>query len=526
MSGAALSPAAGTAPAGASSAAARKPALGFWQIFNMSFGFFGIQIAFGLQNANASRIFQTLGANVDELALFWIAGPVTGLLVQPLVGYFSDRTWTRLGRRRPFFLAGAMVAGFALFVMPGSAALWMAVLMLWLLDASINISMEPFRAFVGDLLPSSQRTRGFAMQTIFIGTGAFLASIAPWVMTELFGVANTAPPGEVPDSVRYSFYIGGAALVAAIGWTVISTGEYSPEEMARFDAGKGESGVDIAIEAARRTAPGSGFFVRWGLIFAALGGAGIVAVASTGADRQFYILCGALAALGLLYLVNAVLKRGGETHNMLSEILDDLTTMPATMRQLALVQFFSWSALFVMWIYSTPAVAAWHFGSDDPASAAFNEAGNWVGWMFAVYNLVAAIYAFLIPAVVRAIGPRATHAANLLAGAAGLAGYMLIRDPDWLMLSMLGVGVAWASILTMPYAILSDALPSTKMGIYMGIFNFFIVLPQLMVAGVMGPVLREFLGGQAINVLPLGALSFAIAAGSMMLVEVKRAAPE
>lgn len=493
----------------------KKPQLGFWSIWNISFGFFGIQIGFALQNANVSRIFQSLGASIEALPILWIAGPVTGLLVQPLIGHFSDRTWTRLGRRRPYFLAGAVLTALALILLPNASILWFAVLAFWLLDASINVAMEPFRAFVGDMLPKEQRTRGFAMQGVFIGGGALLASLAPYVLTNVFGVANTAPEGVVPDAVKFSFYLGAIALASAIFWTVFTTKEYSPEQLEEFARAEGVTALHPPAERARPTPEA---FSRFGFIALIVGLACAAAVIQTGGDKQLLILAGALVFLGIGFLIKSQLQKSGRDDNFLGSILDDLMTMPPLMRQLAVVQFFSWFGLFIMWVYSTPAVAAWHFGSTDASSEAFGAGANWVGVMFAVYNGVAMIYCFVLPRIAAAIGQRTVHAVNLCCGAAGLGSYLLVRDPNLLLLSMVGIGMAWASILTMPYAILCGALPPAKMGVYMGIFNFFIVLPQITVAGVMGPIVRIFLGGEAIYALLFGALTFLAAAAAMAFV--------
>ena len=487
----------------------RKPDLSFWQIWNMSFGFFGIQIGFALQGANVSRIFQSLGASVDSLPILWIAGPVTGLLVQPLVGHFSDRTWTWLGRRRPYFLAGAVLTVAALIVMPLAPYLWVAALSLWVLDASINISMEPFRAVVGDLLPARQRTAGFALQSVFIGAGALLASMAPWVLSNVFGVANTAPPGVVPDAVRLSFFIGAAALFAAIGWTVLTTREYSPEQMAAFD---GEEGAGGAVQAADILAWPPARYARAGLVFAAAGVLVNALVYGLDADKQFYVLGGALVFLGIAFFVNSHLVRAGRTANFFSAILADLVAMPKMMRRLAVVQFFSWAGFFVMWIYTTPAVTAHAFGAADPASDAYNAGANWVGVMFAVYNGVAAVYGLFLPRLARLFGRRLLHALNLAAGGLGLASVAVLTGPWLLLLSMVGVGMAWASVLSLPYALLIDALPPKKLGVYMGIFNFFITLPQIMVSGTMGPVARAFLGNDPVKVMVLGGSFLVLAA--------------
>ena len=475
-----------------------KPRLSFWQIWNMCFGFLGIQFGLALQNANVSRIFQTLGADIDQVPGLWIAAPLTGLLVQPVVGYFSDRTWTRLGRRRPYFLAGAILATLALFVMPNSPALWIAAGTLWILDASINISMEPFRAFVGDQLPPSQRASGYAMQSFFIGVGAIVASLLPWLLAKA-GVANTAGPGEVPDTVRYAFYFGGLVLFAAIGWTVLRTREYPPEVLASFDDTPATDAA-VAHAAARAPTAVAGAWLLAGLALAAL-------IVWRGWDRMLYVLAGMAIAYGVLLFVSRVLRPG----SMVPAIIGDLRTMPRTMRRLAIVQFFSWFALFAMWIYTTAAVAGTHFGSSDPTSAAYNEGANWVGVLFAAYNGFAALAAIAIPWMVRALGLRLTHLVNLWLGAAGLLSFLLVRDPQWLLLSMVGVGFAWASILSLPYAMLSDSVPATKMGVYMGIFNFFIVIPQLVAASLLGFLLKSLFGGQPLWALVLGGASLALA---------------
>lgn len=477
-----------------------KPRLSFWQIWNMCFGFLGIQFGLALQNANVSRIFQTLGADIDQVPGLWIAAPLTGLLVQPVVGYFSDRTWTRLGRRRPYFLAGAILATLALFVMPNSPALWIAAGTLWILDASINISMEPFRAFVGDQLPPAQRPAGFAMQSFFIGVGSVVASLLPWLLAKA-GVANTAGPGEVPDTVRYAFYLGGAVLFGAIGWTVLRSREYPPEVLARHDG---------AVAVAPRAPAPAMAAVAWllaGVALAAL-------IAARGWDRMLYVLAGMIAGYGALLLLARALRPGG----MLPTIVADLRAMPLAMRRLAVVQFFSWFALFAMWIYTTAAVTGVHFGSQDPTSDAYNEGANWVGVLFAAYNGFAAVAAVAIPWMVRTLGVRASHGLNLCLGAAGFLSFLLVRDPHWLLLSMAGVGFAWASILSLPYVMLSDCLPATKMGTYMGLFNFFIVIPQLVAASLLGFLLRFLFGGQPLWALGLGGLSLLLAAVAMLAV--------
>lgn len=428
----------------------KKPRLSFWQIWNMSFGFLGIQFGFALQNANVSRIFETLGASKDELPILWLAAPVTGLLVQPIIGYYSDRTWhPKWGRRRPFFAIGAILATIALFLMPNSTALWMAVIMLWLMDASINISMEPFRAFVGDMLPNEQRTSGFAMQSFFIGVGAIIASALPYIFTNWFGVSNVAEDGGIPDSVRWSFYLGGIAYFVAVMWTVFNTEEYPPDDIEKLKAENAEVGI-------------------WD---------------------------------GLVESFKGIFK------------------MPKTMVQLSFVQFFSWFALFAMWIYTTSAVTSHIYGTEDTTSAMYNEGADWVGICFAIYNGIAALVAFLLPVIAKRTSRRITHLLALVCGALGLLSIYFITDPTMLLVSMLGVGIAWASILSMPYAMLSSILPADKMGYYMGVFNFFIVIPQIVAAGILGFILKNFFDNVSVFALVIGGVSMLIAAALCLLVE-------
>ena len=426
-----------------------KPKLSFWQIWNMSFGFLGIQFGFALQNANVSRIFQTLGASIEDIPILWIAAPITGLLIQPIIGYMSDHTWGRFGRRRIYFLVGAILASIALVIMPNSWVLWVAAGMLWILDASINISMEPFRALVGDMLPSSQRTRGFAMQSFFIGIGAVIASALPYILTNLFGVASTAPEGEIPMQVKLSFYIGATAFFFAVLWTVIKTREYPPEELKKY--------VPFDPEA---TKPEAGF----------------------------------------------------------KDIFTDFINMPKTMIQLAFVQFFSWFALFSMWIYSTAAVTNHVYGTTDPTSEIYNQGADWVGILFAAYNGFAALVAFLLPPLADRTSRKTVHMISLIGGGIGLISIYFIKDPTVLLVSMLGVGLAWASILSMPYAILAGALPPHKMGVYMGIFNFFIVIPQITAASILGLITKNLFGGDAIFAIVIGGISMFVAAGLVTIV--------
>jgi maltose/moltooligosaccharide transporter len=416
-----------------------KPRLSFWQIWNMSFGFLGIQFGFALQNGNMSRIFETMGAKEDELAFLWLAAPTTGLLIQPIIGYLSDRTWSpRWGRRRPFFLVGAICASLALLVMPHVSALWMAAGMLWIMDASINISMEPFRALVGDMLPSNQRTTGFGAQTFFIGIGAVVGSLLPYIFTKWLHFTNVAPAGQISPSLKYAFYTGGIIYFLAVLWTVVRTREYPPENLAEFEAEKA------------RTA---GFW------------------------------------------------------NIIKEAFAGISDMPRTMRQLAVVQFFSWLALFSLWIYATPAITSHIYHTSDTTSKIYNEGADWVNVCFSVYNGVSALAALALPLIARVTSRRVTHLLCLTAGGLGLISIYFIQNPQLLLVSMLGVGVAWASILSIPYAMLAGALPANKMGYYMGVFNFFIVLPQMVAGITLGFFTKHVFGGQPVLTLVLGGCS-------------------
>ncbi len=497
-----------------------KPRLTFWEIWNMSFGFLGIQIGFALQNANVSRIFETLGAKVENIPILWIAAPVTGLIVQPIVGYFSDRTWNRLGRRRPYFLGGAILASLALVAMPNSPVLWFAAGMLWIMDASINISMEPFRAFVGDNLPSSQRTTGFAMQSFLIGTGAVAASVLPWLLTNKFGVANTAPEGQIPESVRLSFYLGAVAFFLAVAWTVFRSKEYSPEEMAAFDENQVREGYVRALRTPEEYAAHAARQVRLGAILLVLGAALSVWLAVERAF-QVMILSGGMAVVGLLLIVSGLLQKAGKHEGGFVTILNDFQDMPHTMKQLAWVQFFSWFALFAMWIYTTSAVTSHMYHTTDTTSELFNKGANWVGVGFGVYNGVAALVAFLIPVLAAKTSRKIAHAVCLVIGALGLFSIFVITDPTLLLASMVGIGVAWASILSMPYAILTGSLPPSKMGYYMGVFNFFIVIPQIVAAAALGFVVGRFFGGEAIYAMLVGGASLIVAALLTLRVEDK-----
>ena len=401
----------------------RRPRLNFREMFNMSFGFLGIQFGWGLQLANMSAIYERLGARPDEVPLLWLAAPVTGLLVQPIVGALSDRTWGPLGRRRPYFLIGAILASIALFFMPTSSALWMAASLLWILDASINISMEPFRAFVADKLDVSQRTAGFVMQSFFIGVGASLANALPFILSAL-GVSGNTESG-IPLTVKYSFQAGAVVFLLCVLWTVFTTTEFPPEDMAAFERAKrGRTG---------------------------------------------------LAAL-------------------FGEIGRAIRDMPQTMKQLAVVQFFTWLGLFCMWIFFVPTVARHVFGATDPQSDLYTQGIEWGGFAFAFYSITCFAVAFALPRLAIATSRKTTHAIALICGGAGLLSVYLIHDQYLLLLTMVGVGIAWASILSMPYAILSGALPAERMGVYMGVFNFFIVIPEILAALTFGRIIRAAFG--------------------------------
>ena len=439
----------------------KLPHLSVGQIWNMSIGFLGIQFGFALQNANASRILQNFGADVEHLSWFWLAAPITGMLVQPIVGHYSDRTWTRLGRRRPFFLFGAIFAALALIFMPNSGSLaafippmFVGAGMLMIMDASFNISMEPFRALVADKLPDEQRTMGFSVQTTLIGIGAVLGSWITYVLAEWLGVSKVAEEGAVPFNVILSFYVGAAVLVAAIIWTVVTTKEYSPAQLKEY---------------------------------------GLTEEENSSKPKQ----------------------------NGLMEIFRDFAAMPKTMKQLGVVQFFSWLALFGMWVFTTPAIAqhVYQLPANDTSSALYNDAANWVGVLFGVYNGVAAVFAMALPFIAGKIGRKNTHAFALTTGAVGLLSIYFISDPLWLIAPMLAIGVAWASILSMPYAILAGSLPPAKYGIYMGLFNFFITLPQIVNGVFGGPIVKRLFDSQAVFALIIAGVSLLIAALAVRFVD-------
>lgn len=442
-----------------------KRKLGFWEIWNMSFGFLGIQMGFALQNANASRILQIFGADVHELSWFWIIAPLMGLIVQPIIGHYSDNTWGRFGRRKPYFLVGALLASIGLILMPQAEifiaflpALWVGAGMLMIMDASFNIAMEPFRALVGDNLRADQHTLGFSIQTALIGIGAVVGSWLPYVLTNWFDISNeSTDTSAVPLNLIYSFVIGALILVASILVTIFTTKEYSPEELAQFDDEK--------------------------------------------AHQQ---------AIGKT-----------EKEAKLTDIFSDFAKMPETMRQLSWVQFFSWFGLFGMWVFTTPAIAQHIYGLsiDDTKSAEFQSAGDWVGIIFGIYNFVSAIVAFTLPYIAKKIGRRKTHAFSLILGGIGLISIYFVPNKEALIFSMILVGFAWASILAMPYAILAGSIQPKKMGVYMGIFNFFIVIPQIVNALIGGPLVKYVYGNQAIFAIVMSGVSFLIAA--FLVIKVK-----
>ncbi len=566
----------------------KKPRLTFWQIWNMSFGFLGIQFGFALQNANVSRIFETLGADVENLSLYWLAAPVTGLLVQPIVGYLSDRTWHPiLGRRRPFFLVGAIMASIALVVMPNSPLLWVAVGTLWILDASINISMEPFRAFVGDLLPNSQQTAGFAMQTFFIGVGSVVASGLPYALTNWVGLSNTAPEGLIPDSVKWAFYMGAFIFIASVLWTVMRSREYSDDELKEFGA-IDELEYKVERTEEERTMKGKEQ-IRWSALWLLLGLAGTLLIYFMNLDSKLFIFSIGMALFGGLMATSGILQIW-RRKNMLTVIINDFQDMPLTMKQLAAVQFFSWFALFAMWIYTTSGVSRHYYdmsvgqvdikamttslgvsqlssadgaaeinrrlkaysdresekvtldmkvvkyftNEERMASMAldaevidnlervkenYNEGADWVGILFAFYNGVAAIFAFLLPPIAIRLGRKGTHMVCLLIGSFGFLSVLFFSDPNMLIVSMVAIGIAWASILSMPYAILAGAVPMDKMGYYMGIFNFFIVIPQIVAASILGFLLQAFFYTEPIYAFLVGGISLFLAGVLALIVK-------
>ncbi len=483
-----------------------KPKLSFWQIWNMSFGFLGIQFGFALQNANTSRIFETLGAEPSSLALFWSAAPITGLIVQPIIGFYSDRTWhPTWGRRRPYFAIGALLASLGLCLMPNAYALWMAVGVLWIMDASINISMEPFRAFVGDMLPPSQRTTGFAMQSFFIGIGAIVASFLPYIFTKWFGISNTAGPGEIPPSVKYSFYIGAFMLFSAVMWTVFTTKEYPPEPHHANLKNREKRKIDDEDKTKIKLQKVGGLLLLLGIVLTWI-------INYMSLEKELYVLGAGLIVFGIVHLLAYLYITQGRSYLGLVHIVKDFNSMPKTMVQLSYVQFFSWFALFSMWIYTTPAVTSYIYNTNEPSSAAYNEGADWVSLLFGIYNGIAALAALLLPIIAKYTSRRVTHFIALLCGGFGLISIFFISNPTMLLFSMVGVGIAWASILSIPYAMLSGSLPPEKMGYYMGVFNFFIVIPQIIASTVLGFLLKTAFGGQSIYILVFGGVCMIIAA--------------
>jgi maltose/moltooligosaccharide transporter len=433
-----------------------RPRLTFWQIFNMSFGFLGIQFGFALQNGNASSMLQIFGADIEHLSLFWLAAPITGMIVQPLIGHYSDHTWNRLGRRKPYFLVGGLLAATALVFMPNASLLlvlspvMVGAGVLMIMDASFNVAMEPFRALIADNLPDSQRGLGFSVQTFLIGIGAVVGSILPWFLYRFFGASETALPGHVAHNKMYSFYVGAIVLIASLLYTIFTTKEYSPKEYATFHPDEPE--------------------VEKKSVF---------------------------------------------------DIFTDFANMPKTMMQLGLVQFFSWFALFSMWVFMAPAVAQhiYHVLPGDTSSVNFAEAGNRVGICFGIYNGVSAIYALMLPSIARATSRKIAHAFSLVAGGIGLLSIFFVQNPNMLILSMVGIGLAWGSILAMPYAILSGSIPAKKMGVYMGIFNFFITFPQIVNGLFGGWIVKNLFGNQAIYAVVLAGIFMLCAAISVLYVQ-------
>ena len=431
-----------------------KRRLGFLEIWNLSFGYLGVQMGFALQNANASRILSSFGADVHELSWFWIVAPLMGLIVQPIIGHYSDNTWSKFGRRKPYFLLGALLASFGLILMPQAGAftaimpaLWMGAGFLMIMDASFNIAMEPMRAFVADMLPSDQRTLGYSIQTVIIGLGAVVGSWLPYILSNWFGVSSTATEGEVPFHLILSFIIGAIAIIITVLITIFTTKEYSPEQLDAFEKSEGREPVI-------------------------------------------------------------------EEKTSLTQIFTDFGNMPKTMKQLGLVQVFTWFALFGMWVYATPAIAhhVYNLPLTDTHSATYNEAGDWVGIIFGVYNGISAIFAFFLPAIALKFGRKTTHAISLICGGLGLISIYFIHDPKLLIISMIGVGIAWASILSMPYAILAGAIPAKKMGVYMGIFNFFICMPQIINALLGGPIVKYLYNDNPIYAIVTSGVALIIAA--------------
>ncbi len=567
----------------------KKPLLSFWQLWNMSFGYIGIQFGFALQNSNLSRIFETLGAKQDAIPALWIAAPLSGLLIQPIIGYMSDRTWNKLGRRKPYFLTGAILASLALFILPNSPALWVAAGMLWMLDASINITMEPMRAFVGDMLADEQRTQGFAMQTFFIGAASIVGSMLPWIITNLFHISNVAPEGIIPPSVRFAFYIGGIIYITAVLWTIFTVKEYSPEEQDAFNAHETNDAVKEGDGLILNTKK----YYTSGLIYLIAGLLATFIIYKGNWDKALYILSIGIAAYGILKLLTAQLFVSGK-RNGLVEIISDMDNMPPAMKQLSLITVLTWFSLFAMWIYSTSAITTTKYNmkvdkaivtamqndvqsvlantkdkktedqfkalkadiedinkyraTDNPVtisvnlanhyadstnnvfSAAnkielarvqkeYNDGADWVGVLNSVYNGVAALIAFLLPVFARRFTRVKAHFVCLLLGGIGFISIYFFHSPKLLIISEIGIGIAWAGLLTYPYAILSSVVPQRKMGVYMGMFNYFVVIPQIMAAAILGLLVRTLFNGNAIYALVLGGIAMIIAGILMLFVK-------
>jgi maltose/moltooligosaccharide transporter len=438
----------------------KKERLNFWQLWNMSFGFFGIQFGWALQMANTSAIFEHLGANAHQIPILWLAAPLTGLVVQPIIGNMSDNTWGPLGRRRPYFLVGAIFSSIALVLMPNAPNLWIAAGLLWILDTSANVSMEPFRAFVGDILPENQRTRGYAMQSLFIGLGAVIASALPWILTHVFHfTAGAGQAHTIPFSVKLSFYVGSAAFIGTVAWTVFTTEEYPPKDMEAFERQKE--------------------------------------------------------------------KRGG-IDGTYREIVTALRDMPTTMRQLAWVQCFSWLGMYCVFLYFPPAVARNIIGAVSERSALYTEGIEWAGLCIAMYNAVCFAFSFVLPRLAKITNRKVTHSLCLVCGGVGLISLQFIHNQYLVLLPMVGLGIAWASLLSMPYAILVGSLPPKKSGIYMGIFNFFIVLPEVLASLGLGWIMSHLLNENRLTAVVLGGCFMLISAVLTLRVQdvaLERTAP-
>ena len=448
----------------------KKPVLSFWQIWNVSFGFLGIQMGFALQSANVSRILSSLGANLESLSFFWLAAPMMGLIVQPIVGAASDRTWNRFGRRGPYLLGGAIVACSAMWLMPNSAAmvsiipaLVFGAVMFALMDGSFNISMQPFRALVADMTPEEQRTQGYSIQSLLINAGAVVGSVMPFFLTNILGVQNSAAEGHVPPSVIWSFYLGGSVLLLSVIWTVFRTKEYPPKEYCA------QNNLD---------------YKAW----------------SQKQEEK-----------------TSLVKK-------LKNFVGLFIHMPPMMAKLAIVQFFSWFALYLMWVYTTSAVAQHVYGTPigDSLSDKFNEAGNWVGILFAAYSLFAAVFSIFMTRIAKRIGRKTTYSLSLALGGIGFLSMYVFNTPYMLIFSMIGIGIAWAAILAMPYSLLSESVPADKMGVYMGIFNFTIAGPQIISGLVGGPILRGLFGNHAIYILMVCGVSMLLGSLSVLLLKVKK----